>query len=71
MLYINVWKTTNKKQKHFTFISFSYNPKHIGGVMASMLTMSVVDFGFKLLLCQTKDYKIDICCFSAKQASLE
>jgi hypothetical protein len=38
--------------------------------MVSMLTSSVVDRGFKPRSGQTKDYKISICCFTAKQAAL-
>ena len=38
----------------------------IGGVIVSMLSLSAVDRGFVPKLGQTKDYKIDICCFSAK-----
>ena len=38
--------------------------------MVSMLTLSVVDSGFELRSSQTKDYKIGICCFSAKDAPL-
>jgi hypothetical protein len=30
----------------------------------------VVDLGFEYRSGQTKDHKIDICCFSAKQAAL-
>ena len=40
------------------------------GVMVNMLTSSAVDRGFKPWLGQTKDYKIDICCFFAKHAAL-
>ena len=38
--------------------------------MVSVLTSSVVDRGFKPRSGQTKDYKIGICCFSAKHAAL-
>ena len=39
--------------------------------MVSVLASSaVVDHGFEAQLGQTKDYKIGICCFSAKQAAL-
>jgi hypothetical protein len=38
--------------------------------MVSMLASSVVDRGFKPRSGQTKDYKIGICCFSAKHAAL-
>ena len=39
----------------------------IGGVMVRMLTSNVVDRWFEPRLGRTKDYKIGICCFSAKQ----
>ena len=42
----------------------------IGGVMVSMLDSSVVYRGFEYRSGQTKDYKIGICCFSAKHAVL-
>jgi hypothetical protein len=42
----------------------------ISGVMVGVLTSSAVDRGFKLRLGQTKDYKIDICCFTAKHTAL-
>jgi len=42
----------------------------IGGAMVSMLASSAVDHGFEARSGQTKDYKIGICCFSAKQAAL-
>ena len=38
--------------------------------MVSVLASSVVDRGFEALSGQTTDYKIDICCFSAKHAAL-
>ena len=44
----------------------------IGGVMVSVhvLASSVVDRGFEPRLDKIKDYKIGICCFSAKYAAL-
>ena len=58
-------------------MSFIANPKMttapvncICGVMVSMLALSVVDRGLEPLSGQTKDYKIGICCFSAKHAAL-
>ena len=39
--------------------------------MASMLVSSAVDRVFEPLSGQTKDYKIGICCFSAKYAALK
>ena len=38
--------------------------------MVSVLASSVVDRGFESQSGQTKDYKIGICCFSAKHAAL-
>ena len=38
--------------------------------MISVLASSVVGRGFEPLSGQTKDYKIGICCFSAKHAAL-
>ena len=42
----------------------------INGVRVSVLASSVVYRGFKPRSGQTKDYKIGICCFSAKHAAL-
>jgi hypothetical protein len=38
--------------------------------MVSVLTSSAVDRGLKPRSGQTKDYKIGICCFTAKHAAL-
>ena len=38
----------------------------LGGVMVSVLASSAEGLGFDPLLGQTKDFKIGICCFSAK-----
>ena len=38
--------------------------------MVSVLASSVVDCGFDPRSGQTKDFKIGICCFSAKHAAL-
>ena len=43
----------------------------IGGVMVSMLASSGVDRGFDPKSGQTKEYKIGICCFSAKACSIK
>jgi hypothetical protein len=43
---------------------------YIGSVMVSVLASSVIDCGYELWSCQTKEYKIGICCFSAKNAAL-
>ena len=42
----------------------------IAGVMVSVLASNAVECGFELRSNQPKDYKISICCFSAKHASL-
>ena len=49
-------------------IKYIFN--RIGGVMVSVLASNVVDRGFEPRSGQTKDYKIGICCFPAKQAAL-
>ena len=41
----------------------------ISGVMVSVLASSAVVRGFEPRMGQTKDYKIGICCFSAKHAA--
>jgi hypothetical protein len=46
------------------------NVNRIGGVMVSMLASSAVDREFESRSDQTKDYKIGICCFSAKHTAL-
>ena len=43
---------------------------HTGGVMFSVLDLSVVDCGFKPRSGQTKYHQIGICYFSAKHAGL-
>ena len=42
----------------------------IGSVMASVLASSAIDCGYEPRSCQSKEYKIGICCFSAKNAAL-
>jgi hypothetical protein len=46
------------------------NTLRIGGVMVSVLPLSVVDCGFEPRSGQTKDYKFGICCFSARYAAV-
>ena len=38
--------------------------------MVSVLASSAIDCGCELRSCQAKEYRIDICCFSAKNAAL-
>ena len=45
--------------------------KRIGGVMDSEFASSVVDREFENRLGQAKDYKLGICCFSAKHATFK
>ena len=52
------------------YIHICIDSKCIGGVMVSVLALSAVDCGFEPRSGQTKDYKIGICCFSAKHAPL-
>jgi hypothetical protein len=42
----------------------------IGSVMVSVLASSAIYCGYELRSCQTKEYKIGMCCFSAKNAAL-
>ena len=42
----------------------------IDGVMVSVFDSSAIERGFEPRSGQTKDYKIGICCFSAKYAAL-
>ena len=56
-----------KKQIVTLFLLILVN--RIGGVMVSMLASSAVDCGFEPWSGQTKEYKIGICCFSAKHAA--
>ena len=48
---------------------FKITENRIGGVMVSVLASNAVDRGFKPRSGQIKDYKIGICCFSAKHAA--
>jgi hypothetical protein len=43
---------------------------HISGILVSGLASSAVDRGFEPWWCQTREYKIGMCCFSAKHAAL-
>ena len=57
-------------------IKFFYKNKikignRIGSVMVSVLASRVIDCGYELRSCQTKEYKIVICCFSAKNKEKE
>ena len=66
---------TNKHNK-VSFVSGNLNGQHIngrnriGGVMVSVLASHAGDRWFEPRSGQTKDFKIGICCFSAKHAAL-
>ena len=61
-----VWDQTTQFVLGFLIIfSISYTENGISGVMVSMLALSAIDRGFEPRSGQTKDYKIDICCFSS------
>ena len=50
--------------RYVDWYRISYHQRNsIGGVMVSMLASNPVDRGFEPCSGQTKDYKIDICCF--------
>jgi hypothetical protein len=78
----NPEKTTDLSQvtdKHYHINVVSSTPRpsgirthndHIGGAMVSVLASSAVDCEFEPRSGQTKDYKIGICCFSAKHEAL-
>jgi hypothetical protein len=55
---------------HFGLTVSSVCGNRIGGVMVSVFASSAVDREFEPRSGQTKDDKIDICCFSAKHAAL-
>ena len=56
--------------KLISTVKFVISWDRIGRVMGSVLASSAVDRGFEIRSGQTKDYKIGICCFSAKPAAL-
>ena len=52
-------------------LKLMFSVRHcIGGIMVRVLASNAVDRGFEPRSSQTKDYKIGICCFSAKYAAL-
>jgi hypothetical protein len=60
-----------KNRVYSSFLFTLIDPLNcIGGVMVSVLLSSVVDRGFEPRSGQTKDYKIGICCFSAKHTAI-
>ena len=67
-----IWTSAELNIQWLLFFFFIYNStcissyNRIGGVMVNMLASSAVHRGFETRSGQTKDYKIGICCFSAK-----
>ena len=59
-----------KIQHVFWWCLFSILGNRIGDVMVSMLASTAVGRVFEPQSCQTKDYKVDMCCFFAKHAAL-
>jgi hypothetical protein len=53
-----------------SLLNLHHFSNRIGGVMVSVIASSAVARGFETWLGQTKDYKISICCLSAKHAAL-
>ena len=49
----------------FHHLNDQFAINHKGDVMVSMLAASAVNCGYQPWSGQTKDYEIDICCFSA------
>jgi hypothetical protein len=60
----NILKDNKKKKKKI------YIGNRIGSIMVSVLASSTIDCGYEPRSGQTKECKIGICCFSAKNASL-
>jgi hypothetical protein len=54
---------------HLIKVDSPVEGNRIGGVMVSMLASSALDRGFEHRSGQTKDFKIGMCCFSAKHAA--
>ena len=72
------WQTTKiidnisncKAINNVLYIFFRIYDNSIGSVIVIVLTSSVVDCGFDPRSGKTKNYKIVMCCFSAKHAAL-
>jgi hypothetical protein len=71
LIIIFVVDTSFLKSDIYQNLTFHYNSNRIGGEMDSVLASNVVDRGFEPWSGQIKDYKIGICCFSSKHASLK
>ena len=63
-------KDLDTRYRNMTVSPFSTAENRIGDVMVSVLASSAEDHGFKTRSGITKDFKMGICCFSAKYATL-
>ena len=52
--------------RHLPMLVVFTSQNHNSGIMVSVFASSAVDRSFESRSCQTKDYKIGICCFSAR-----
>jgi hypothetical protein len=74
--YFGTWNSCRKPQDvgklrcRIAQVPLYYKQKRIGGVLINVLVSSAIYCGFEHRSGQNKDYKIGICCFSAKHASL-
>ena len=62
--------TIKERWDFFCGLYPNHHENHTHDLMVSVLAPSSVDRRFKPWSDQTKDYKIGICCFSAKHAAL-
>jgi hypothetical protein len=69
-IFPKVLNTASNKQYILCLSQTRTLTNRIGGIMVSVLASSVADQGFEPRSGQAKDYKIGICCFSAKHAAL-
>jgi hypothetical protein len=70
-----IYRFRYKNANHYTtdapmIYRFREKNAFISGIMVSVLVSKVVDRGFEPRLGQAKDFKISICCFSAKHTAL-
>ena len=61
---------TPSSQVFVSHIFLLNTSSRVGSVMVSELASSAIDCGFETRSSQTKEYKIGMCCVSAKHASL-
>ena len=65
------YSRTNSVMKNAIILNIIHNIlNRISGIIVDVLASSAIDCGFEPRSGQTKDYKIGICCFSTKHATL-